>query len=458
MKNSVCKFFVATLLFVVGVTSVVSAARVGDRRAFLSGSVPSWVLRGGGVPASIDFNFASGLYYQRGQPGCKSASGCITTSRASTGYAADTSGNYILFANNVPRITNAGLEIEEGRTNSIRNNTMQGAVVGSPGTLPTHWSKLAGGGITLSVVGLGTAQGINYIDLRLSGTGVTNGNTEINFEGGTEITASLNQVWSESMFVALVGGTLTNIDSITTLIVENDSGGTQLTYHAGGDFAPSLTGMLQRELSTATLSNASVGAVVPAININYNMGVSIDVTLRIGWPQLELGSFATTPIPTTNAAAARAADMVTGTKAPVFGTGTTIYASATPGFSTSQVYAVLQVDDTTANNRGVVFKNSGGAARVFVNPANYAVDISPVFNTGKIALSFTANSQLSAFNGVAGAAGSLSGLPVGLNTVRLGVETTSTYYLDGILSRIAVWPTTALSSAQLQQITSGGGP
>lgn len=84
----------------------------------LNGSVPFWVLKGT-VPASLDFDFANGRYYQQGLSPSPTVGTVITTSRASTGYAADTNGNYSSFANNVGRITNQGLLVEEARTNLI---------------------------------------------------------------------------------------------------------------------------------------------------------------------------------------------------------------------------------------------------------------------------------------------------------------------------------------------------
>ena len=65
-----------------------------------------------------------------------------------------------------------GLLIEEQRTNSIRNNTMVGAVAGTPGTAPTNWGGSAptSNGVNRQIVGTGIEDGINYIDYRIAGT------------------------------------------------------------------------------------------------------------------------------------------------------------------------------------------------------------------------------------------------------------------------------------------------
>jgi hypothetical protein len=50
--------------------------------------------------------------------------------------------------------------------------------------------------------------------------------------------------------------------------------------------------------------------------MSFSAGVAIDITLRIGMPQLEQGAFATSVIPTTTATVTRATDV-----ASINGTG-----------------------------------------------------------------------------------------------------------------------------------------
>jgi hypothetical protein len=69
-----------------------------------------------------------------------------------------------------------GLLIEEARTNSIRNNTMVGAVAGTPGTLPQVsgspiWSTFTAlTGLTQTINGTGVENGVTYIEIQLQGT------------------------------------------------------------------------------------------------------------------------------------------------------------------------------------------------------------------------------------------------------------------------------------------------
>src|SRR5262249_19050735 len=117
-----------------------------------------------------------------------------------------------------------GLSIWEARTNSLRNNTMTGAVAGSPGTLPTNWTVSGFVGLTQTIVGTGTNNGIGYIDIQFSGT--TGGTTgAINFESATQIAAANTQIWALSSFLALVGGSFTNVTAIKYSVLENTAGG-----------------------------------------------------------------------------------------------------------------------------------------------------------------------------------------------------------------------------------------
>jgi len=61
------------------------------------------------------------------------------------------------------------LLLEPQRTNSIRNSSMVGAVAGSPGTLPTNWTRQNSSGLTQTVVGVGVENGLQYVDINLSG-------------------------------------------------------------------------------------------------------------------------------------------------------------------------------------------------------------------------------------------------------------------------------------------------
>src|SRR5262249_49436220 len=80
------------------------------------------------------------------------------------------------------------------QVNQLRNPTAAGAVPGSPGTLPTNWRQGGGtGGLTQTVVGTGTENGIPYLDYRLQGTPNTSSSFSIECYQRSFITAGLNR-------------------------------------------------------------------------------------------------------------------------------------------------------------------------------------------------------------------------------------------------------------------------
>ncbi len=244
----------------------------------------------------------------------------ITFTRASSGTFFDSNGVIQTAPVNTPRFDHnpltresLGLLIEEQRTNSIRNNTMVGAVAGTPGTLPTNWFTYTSlTGLTHQIVGTGIENGITYIDYKLSGTASGVGSYNLFLEALGQIVATPSQVWTSSGYFKLVTGSLTNIVNIAC--------GSQSRTAAGGFIAQYSTSFtadstLKRSSNTTPALPATTERVVPVIIINVSAAAAIDLTLRIGLPQLELGAFATSVIPTTTAAATRSADVasITGT-------------------------------------------------------------------------------------------------------------------------------------------------
>lgn len=213
------------------------------------------------------------------------------------------------FASNAPRISvQNGLLIEEARTNSIRNSQAGGAVagvVGSGGSLPTSWALVGSGGISTEVVGLGVVNGFSYVDLRFSGTPSSTSH-QVSFDGTTQIAVASGEKWTSSAWVALVGGSLTNISSVDVRSCEMASG----TFVTADQAQYSgLNSTLQRRSVTRTMASGATH-VQPRVRLNLTSGQAIDVTLRIAAPQCELGTGASSFIPTTSAAVARSQDRV----------------------------------------------------------------------------------------------------------------------------------------------------
>jgi hypothetical protein len=177
---------------------------------------------------------------------------------------------------------------------------MVGAVAGTPGTGPTNWA-IANAGLTQTVVGIGTESGLQYIDLRFNGNPVS-AIVRLNAEVTTQIAATNGQAWSSSCYMKRISGTY---DSSTLGFNMRTSGGAGL---GAITTATSLTTSLARLVLTGTTNQATTAFVQPQIDFLVTPGFAYDFTIRIAAPQMELGAYATTFIPTTTAAVTRVAD------------------------------------------------------------------------------------------------------------------------------------------------------
>lgn len=408
--------------------------------------------------SSLDMDFSAGLAWQNGSP--VSLAGLLTTTRASAAAADDNAGNWSQFATNIPRITNKGLLVEEARTNSVRNNSMQGAVAGTPGTIPTGWNPPFTNltGLTLSIAAVGSENGIDYIDFQITGTPSSAGAYYFYLDGTNTIAATVGQVFTHSLFFKKV----TDDANISQFhIGSNERNGTNnsvgITEVA---FVP--TSLLARYSNTFTMAQATCAFNLPYIKLSLAAVVPMTFRFRIGWPQVELGAFVTSPIRTTSVAVTRAADAVTLTNFASLGfnvnEGTLLAskmqvgaaAGSFPGgpaidtVSAPDLAAIgFFVNGTTGVSAGVV--RSGAGATIF-GPT--LVGVNPL-SLHKLAMVYKVNDFAGCGDGGTLITQATGAVPTGFDRLLLSNVDN---YMNGYLSRVAYWPT-RLSNAQLQAIT-----
>src|SRR5215472_3121100 len=351
----------------------------------------------------IDLDFVNGVYSGVVGP----PTSFLTTTRAGTAYAVDASGNWASFAANTPRITNLGLLVEEARTNSIRNNSMQGAVVGTPGTLPTNWS-IGLAGLSQQVVGIGTVNGIDYIDLRLFGTTASTSGYIALFENTSAIAAAQNDVWTESVFLGVSGGSLSNITSVQLDQVSIPGNADQ----NGPNILSQISSAFARFSLTITQTLVGLTNLQPRLKFQCNNGAAVDVTWRVGWPQMEKGGWATSPIRTTSAAVIRAIDNIVLTTPPTYGNNITLVNTAIyfgpPNAAATQV--PLTIDDSTSNNRmgaeragvGRYAFFSTAASVVTFNSTSFVMNINTPYTIGISNTNMNGGQQVGSVNGIEG--------------------------------------------------------
>jgi hypothetical protein len=259
------------------------------------------------------------------------AFGDFTVTRASTKNVLGSAGTYVSVANNVPAFefntdgSYRGLLVEPGATNQIRNNSAQGAVAGSPGTLPTNWTSLSTVGLSREVVGTGTEQGVTYVDLRYSGTATSTAEFNLLFDASTQIVASNGQAWTASFWFKVVAQP-TPPSAYRVGITERTLAGATVVTGTTDIATPTTWG----RYSLARTLNG--GGTVERVSAEFRTasltnGQPYDFTIRFGWPQMETGSVATSPIVTTGSTASRVADVVslTGASSLIGQTEGTLY-------------------------------------------------------------------------------------------------------------------------------------
>jgi hypothetical protein len=392
----------------------------------------------------------------------------VTFTRATTATYFDEDGILQSALANVPRIdfnpstlVCNGLLIEEQRTNSIRNNTMVGAVAGTPGTVPTNWSVASAAGLTTNVIGTGTSGGVTYIDLQITGT--TTGTSYVLVpEAATQIAALNGQAWASSAWWSVVAGNLTNVTAYFFDIRELDSGGVQLTSGAISVSAPTST--FTRIAASRTTSNASTAFVQPRFRFTVTNSAAVDFTLRIGLPQLELGAFATSVIPTTTTALTRNADV-----ASMTGTDFSSWYNQSSGsmfveFSLSQPASggnqfLVRASDNSYNNAVVDNVASTGFVQlvtasggVFDGSASAAVAVSANTNT-KFCGAYATNDIAACKDGGTVATDTSATIPTALTRFDIGSDHAGVNRVKaGTIRRIAYYPT-RLANTTLQALT-----
>jgi hypothetical protein len=352
-----------------------------------------------------------------------------------------------------------GLLVEEQRTNSIRNNTMVGAVAGTPGTLPTNWSGApVSNGLSRQIVGVGTQSGITYIDIRYSGTTTAASSTVIQPETGAQTVAATGQSWTASSWLSLAGGSASGLTFAQRITGRTSIGG----FLEFTDTSVSLTGTLTRYAASIALANVLTARVSNDIAFSYASGVAIDLTLRIGLPQLEQGEFATSPIPTSTAAVTRSADVasITGSAFSSWYRQDegTVFADAkvttvAPATSRTSVFAL---SDGTTSNRITVYKraNADTSTRLDVETSgsNVAFISAGIFGVSNlIAASYRVDDFAISLNGLTPGTDTLGAVPA-ISRLNIGGFADSTFPLNGTIRRITYWPV-RLGNNVLQQVT-----
>ncbi len=390
-------------------------------------------------------------------------SGATATRVNSSGVLETVAANTLRIDHDPTTLACLGGLFEEAGTNAIRNSTMVGAAAGSPGTLPTNWS-LATAGLTQTVVGAGVERGVPYVDVRLSGT-TTSALARFLFDTFTAIAASASQAWTHSVYMRLVGGSLANVNSIAPGIAYRDVNETNLLTPSTAASVTTDALIVQRRSHTST-SPASTSYAQGIVNIFVVNGGAVDITLRIGAPQLEQKAFATSYIPTSTAAVTRNADALTLSDLTRIGysasAGTLVAQGVINGQSASTFPALAALGKgASATDEIVLFRNGSNNRFAIETKVGGVVQFNPsslstvaVRTAYKTAAAWAVNDAAHTTSGAAPATDTSGSLSTIIDRMSVGGDQARGGGTNGAhtISRIDYYPR-RLTNAELQTLT-----
>jgi hypothetical protein len=182
---------------------------------------------------------------------------------------------------------------------------------------------------------------------------------------------------------------------------------------------------------------------------------AIDLTLRIAAPQLEQGAFATSYIPTTSAAATRAADSAIVTPVSSFYNATegTLFTAFRPRVVTGT--RTLSAFDNDTEDEQVRLRNVDTDPRLTVNDggveqANIDAGTVAAATDYRLAAAFKLDDFAASLNGASAVTDTTGTMPT-ITHLRIGNSKAGNVY-NGAIARIAYWPK-RLTNTLLEQLT-----
>ncbi len=350
-----------------------------------------------------------------------------------------------------------GVAFEAAGSNGVRNPSAEGAVAGTPGTAATNWSITVPAGIAVESLGRATLGGINGILLRYTGTvSVDNAAAGIDTDTTTGIAASPSDQVAASVYVAVVNGTLANVGLFSNGVTSRNSGGGSVSSNSA--VSVTLSTALQRVVRTGAIaSDVTTARVQQRCSLAFRSAGAADVTIFVGWPQVEVGATApSTPIiPASGAVAAstRSAESFTALLSSWgattgLTTGTLLVAGRAP--PVNALTEALRYSDGTSNNRISITRQAGRAVQAEVVSGGSSIATLAGATVGDdgdfvLALGFEPGAMDLCLNGGAVVSAAPASIPAGLAQL-------SASAWGGTLSRVAWWPR-RLDAATLQALT-----
>lgn len=384
---------------------------------------------------SLGLNFLGGALDSR-----------LTFTRASTAWAYNSAGTLTSYATNAPRfdydpvtLAAKGLLLEEARTNLFAGDL----------TNTTNWSVGSTTRATGQTAPDGTTNGVLFTE-SASGTASYGPNSVVvTVTASTATTASIFVKAGTCSFLRLLlADTLTpTIAAQSWFNLNTGATGTNGVFAgAPTSISASITSVgsgWYRCTITATLSTATTACLL--VRMTSADAATTDAgskTVSLWCPQIEVGSFATSPIVTTTASATRAVDVCSAaTSGFAFNAAEgTLFAAFTP-LGVTGLQTAIYLDDGTNNERMGARASSGAMAGIVVDGGVSQASANAGTLTAvasKVAIAYKVDDIAICLNGGTVGTDALATIPT-VTKLQIGSRLTGTEVLSGWYARAAYY-------------------
>lgn len=421
--------------------------------AALQSVLQNWALPNSSL--DLDFVHGRGAYFRKNIARTSLLSASRTTTSSVGSYATWADGHLSWFADNTLRITDQGLLVEQAATNLLIGNQ----ITGNNATTGTS-----------AIVGPDGTSFAFFITEDTSSPGSGSGHEVYANTSGITVTA--NTIYTSSVYLKAGARTKARLYWTTSGV----GSGVYVAVDLSAGTIGSATAFGTGTATTATVSKASngfwrvsvTGKLDAASTTGYFVVMTCDGT---GTPyytgdgasgiygflaQTELGSFPTSPIPTTSAAVTRGADVVTLNSAliPLFNKGTgTILAVTNQLMGNLGTDSPSLVDGDDASNNWylrVYDATHVGSKTANINLSS-TIGASGNYATGRVKSGLTWNASARAIAANGGTVATDAHAPTTTASVTL-MGPTAQKQPNGYMERFALIPAN-YSPAQLQALT-----
>jgi hypothetical protein len=237
-----------------------------------------------------------------------------------------------------------------------------------------------------------------------------------------------------------------------------DAGGSALEF-VNVDIKSTGTGALRTQRWTATgTAPASTARVTGGLYITVADGETVNFTVRIGLPQIELGPSASSPIKTSSGAVTRALDSLWLPVAPWFNEteGTMLVEWRAGVLTDNNAWAAIHNNSNDNEihrwlNVASSFSNYLGRTGNVTNPT-HSSGAQSVNSVRRAVTRWAANNYATSFDGAAVLTTSVAGTPSGLTRLQVGNIRAGTIPAFGHIRRIVALPA-GLTNAQIQALS-----